>query len=437
MIAYGIIRIIRDFVLFFVFSYRFWPRARSGIRETGGKTIVILLGIFVIASLYTVLFGRDAFFDLGIMQTPIKICAFAIIYFLLFRYFFHLPFKVSALESLIFTISLRAGQMLYTEVIAPLVTEPSLSFLSQDTIAETLLVAVFDLAFVAALVPKEDEVDESSVSVLQIALLMFALLDYLVIRLAYFEGLSEGWGVVANAFQCLCLFVFCYIAKRTVAYNYHQGQMHRMNALVEAEYANMLQRQRNDEKMRVMYHDLKHALAVLGTKEDAARIMGSLENTFGAARGIAYTKNAILNVVLNEKVEDAKCKGIHLEVVPNIGDCDFIDDFDIVTLFGNVLSNAIEAVEMVEKEKDRWIRFEAAEYRSRLIFRTSNPYCVPLVDSGGSFASTKKDRDEHGLGLISIRRCAEKYDGTVQVDGDGGLFTIIISLPCPVLSQPR
>ena len=50
---------------------------------------------------------------------------------------------------------------------------------------------------------------------------------------------------------------------------------------------------------------------------------------------------------------------------------------------------------------------------------------------GTASRSTKRDKDYHGYGMLSIRRIVEKYGGNFTISTEDQLFQIDIMLPIP------
>ena len=430
MLAYMVARVVRDFALLFIFAYPLWPRLRVRMRQRTAVAVGAICVSLAIAVVYSLVVGRGGLVDAGASQVPIKILCFWVAYYIVFRYAFGLTPKVSQLESLILLIALRAGQMLWSELAVPLMTE-TVGTIELGEVPETLFVAVVDLVFVLALAPRGDEIDEESVSLLQLVLLAFTLVYYLVMKLAYQESstLAVNWSIFLNGIECVCLFVFCYVVKRTVAENYHRNQVNRMNMLVEREYAHILQRQKDDHRMRVLYHDVRQALSLLHPAEVDA-VMDSFSSVVGAVSSVPYTKHPVLNMLLNQKAEEAAERDIRLTIATNFGDCSFIDDYDVITMFGNMLTNAFEAVEALPDGVDRWVSFEAAQHRSLLVVLVRNPYRTD-AHPRDPLGSTKRGTGRHGLGLSSIEACAKTYGGLFKVDAGDEVFSAAVSLPIP------
>ena len=44
------------------------------------------------------------------------------------------------------------------------------------------------------------------------------------------------------------------------------------------------------------------------------------------------------------------------------------------------------------------------------------------------YATTKKDKENHGIGLYSVRKMVEKYNGIMEVHPKGNLFCVKLML---------
>ncbi len=104
-----------------------------------------------------------------------------------------------------------------------------------------------------------------------------------------------------------------------------------------------------------------------------------------------------------------------------------ISDLSIATIFGNALTNAIEAVECTyNKSIDVYIDVSV----QRIIFKISNEFLVKPVKKDNIIQTIKSDPLNHGIGLKSIKKEVSKYNGTVNVNVDhkNNIFTLIVLL---------
>lgn len=104
---------------------------------------------------------------------------------------------------------------------------------------------------------------------------------------------------------------------------------------------------------------------------------------------------------------------------------DFMRDADIYSLFGNALDNAIEAVKDVDEEK-RNIGISVKRVGEMVSVHVENYLDKPLEMNGDLPRTTKKDKEFHGFGLISIRNIVQKYGGIMTVKRVNNTFNLNI-----------
>jgi len=103
--------------------------------------------------------------------------------------------------------------------------------------------------------------------------------------------------------------------------------------------------------------------------------------------------------------------------------------FDLVNIIGNLINNALEAVENLPVA-ERKVQIQVFENTGFFIMQTRNPGFIPpdlrtLIFAPGF--STKSDNKDRGLGLASIKNLVETYHGFVVVSSNpdkGTCFTV-------------
>ena len=64
-----------------------------------------------------------------------------------------------------------------------------------------------------------------------------------------------------------------------------------------------------------------------------------------------------------------------------------------------------------------------------MIISVKNPSTEAPKHRAGAYISKKKDHENHGLGLKSIKRTVDKHKGDMLVKFENGVFNIVLSLP--------
>ena len=88
-------------------------------------------------------------------------------------------------------------------------------------------------------------------------------------------------------------------------------------------------------------------------------------------------------------------------------------DREIISLFGNLLDNAIEACERIT-DKNTWIHIKMKKKNQLLYFEIKNTTETTVQQVPGKFITTKTDGTLHGYGIKNIMDVVEKYHGIFQ-----------------------
>lgn len=189
-------------------------------------------------------------------------------------------------------------------------------------------------------------------SVLAIAL-PFLLIEVLVHLLTVpFHNGQLGWfnvywelGILLIAMLFLVLLVYI---KNNLFLREQEQRSKLQIAHLQQQFAYYQDKQKEEERVRALYHDLKNHLLVLEQQpstEAAHRMAETLRGQIAAYEDYVHTGNEFLDIILKDKAAKAREKGIDFSAQLDLHGSDFLDPLDLSTLFGNALDNAIEASE--------------------------------------------------------------------------------------------
>lgn len=191
-----------------------------------------------------------------------------------------------------------------------------------------------------------------------------------------------------------------------------------------------------NEDYRRYLHDV-HAcmrnirlLAAKGNDKEVVQIVDEMEGRLEAGTGIRlYTANSVLNAILSERSTRAEKCGVQMEIfVENFLKVDFISPADMISMFGNLLDNALEAAQQCDGDR-RIVTakfFMGNEYM--LAVHIENCFKTPASLEKGRFLTTKRDKRVHGFGIGIVRQIAERYGGSLQLEQIDGRFIASLSL---------
>lgn len=182
------------------------------------------------------------------------------------------------------------------------------------------------------------------------------------------------------------------------------------------------------DAINIRCHDIKHQIAALGDvgRERELREIERLVDIYDCG---LKTQCAALDVVLASKSLMCLNKQIELTCMADGRRLAFMEDADIYALFGNILDNAIEAVEQLDDEERRLISLSVHVREHFLHVSEENYYSGDLVMDRGLPMTTKEDKRFHGFGMQSIRMLTEKYGGDLRLRASGGIYRLSILFP--------
>lgn len=275
---------------------------------------------------------------------------------------------------------------------------------------------------------------------------------------AYATTLSDATQFVLRAVSvltCVIILLLFHEMSRNQTLSDELAFMRRMNDLRGNHYELLKD---TIDATNVRYHDLKHQVTRLRAAvnrrgatdtDEPNAVLDEIMQSAQTYDAVARTGNDALDVVLTEKSLECARKGIRLTYMADADSLGWISDYDIYSLFGNALDNAIEAVEPLdadmpadadggandggrgERESRRVIKLTVVA-RARLVhIRVMNYFERIEHDGHGGLATTKPDHTAHGFGLKSIRMIVGQLGGDVTVTADDGVFDLNILLPRP------
>lgn len=204
-------------------------------------------------------------------------------------------------------------------------------------------------------------------------------------------------------------------------------------ALEEDEFQNIT---RLNRFYRDYMHDMNSYLMQirsLASHKQHQKIMELVDELEGEVRmgesNIVYNTNEVLNTILAERSIRAENKGIELSVfVESFINVDFISSADMISMFGNLLDNALEAADTCEAgDRKVDVRLFMGN-RYMLVLYIKNSFAVPAQREGEKLLTTKKEKQFHGLGIGIVNRLAEKYGGTLLLEEHGDNFITTLNL---------
>lgn len=262
----------------------------------------------------------------------------------------------------------------------------------------------------------------------QITLILMVNLSTMVL----FYFMRDIYYPVALSFEKVWLVVLIIVVLNIFVLVIYQGQniyylklhqIERENEILQREIATINLTKANWEKITAIKHDLRNQnIILLGLIEqgdyDQAKTLirnGMSGLTIGTH---FFTRNTLLNYLLNEKNNLAKAQGIQLDSQILVPKSLTIPNDILAIVIGNLLDNAFSAVARHRQGK-QIVSLVVKAVNQKLLIQVSNAFNVDEVDS-------RRDRLQKGFGLKNIKQIVEKYDGLYQQQTNGSQYDVSI-----------
>ncbi|MDA8211169.1 MAG: ATP-binding protein [Clostridia bacterium] len=211
-------------------------------------------------------------------------------------------------------------------------------------------------------------------------------------------------------------------------------------ALVKAQEAYIKSINDIIDSFRAQRHDFHNHLQTLyvmisksGNRE-ALNYLNSVLSDFDELNELIRLKNPAIAALLQAKMALASLKNISLEISVSASlEGLKIKSHELVSILGNLIDNAIEAIDWDSQEcKENKITVTLSRFQSFFLFQISNPGVIPQDDLDNIFSVgfTTKDGSKHsGLGLSTAKKITVKNKGQIAVqstEGTGTQFTVLL-----------
>ena len=184
-----------------------------------------------------------------------------------------------------------------------------------------------------------------------------------------------------------------------------------------------------EQATRKFRHDLRshmETVSNLANNHEYERMNSYLEqmhmriDSFG---NMVTVHNGIVDAIINQYYTRAGESGIKMDVKGRLPADLCIDDFDLCTIFSNILSNAYEAA---INTKEKYISMECRYNDKNVIVVVKNSFKGEAYSDDMQWKTAKGDTEYHGYGLENIKDSVKKYNGVFDIETQDGVFILKI-----------
>lgn len=190
------------------------------------------------------------------------------------------------------------------------------------------------------------------------------------------------------------------------------------------------------DKMRQLRHDWNNLLQPIlfqlsnADYQEAEANLRQLVGERNYSERIMKSGDPMIAAIVNYKLANAQAEGIEISCTADLPSdlSERINVQDVSVLLGNLLDNALRAVHEDTKSDKKYISLKLSILRGALLMIVANSYDGQLALAHGEYHTTKADKTNHGLGLKSVRRIVEAYQGDMDIETDAQAFKVRLKL---------
>lgn len=182
-------------------------------------------------------------------------------------------------------------------------------------------------------------------------------------------------------------------------------------------YYDILEKQ--NDNLRIYAHDAKNHLSAiksLNTNPQINTYISKMLERLSEYSNVCHSGNRILDVIIDKYITECKINNITFDYDIKNNNLSNIEYYDAVTILGNLLDNAVEAV---EKTGIKHISLET-DFRNNFSVIIISNSCEnnPMFENETTLITTKENVRLHGFGLKSVKKAIKKYNGDIAFDYD-------------------
>lgn len=232
-------------------------------------------------------------------------------------------------------------------------------------------------------------------------------------------------------YNILCCFFMLFIQYVMIDVRKLKKEISIINHMWEQEREQYEISKENIDLINRKCHDLKYQIRkIVGNGEINEKQKKEIEDMISIYESMLKTGNEALDVIFAEKSLVCRKNDIKLNCMIDGAKLSFMENTDIYALFGNLMDNAIEAIEKLKDNEKRIISMNVYEENNSLCIYMSNYYQGEiLLDKKGFPKTTKESNGYHGYGLRSVILLTQRYGGKYLINTDDEIFTLQLEIP--------
>lgn len=268
---------------------------------------------------------------------------------------------------------------------------------------------------------------ETTRSIAVISVIVIFMVNVLVCVSRTFEGDDLLLSIIIKTFVMAISGIILFLCAGVFSTNEKAHQLDVLQQLWKQDQAQFESVKAGMDMINMKCHDIKHILNRIEGKLNEEEIT-QLRQAITFYDAAIKTGSEVLDVVLSEKNLVCQKQNIQFSCMVDGTLLSFLTPVQTYTIFGNILDNAIEAVQKLPEEL-RIVSLSCQKTANGIEIEESNYFDGHLLQSGITPATTKPDQARHGFGIKSIQYVARQYGGEIETKAQEDMFFLRVVFP--------
>ncbi len=189
------------------------------------------------------------------------------------------------------------------------------------------------------------------------------------------------------------------------------------------EYKNQLEiMNQSQNRIRYLKHDIRNHIYNMQTLlsdnklKELEKYLNETQEYIKIQNQYVSSGNSDVDSLLNYKLYYAQNADVNFETDIKLPEQININSFDINIIIGNLLDNAIEALNKTENKK---LKITLKYNKGVINIKVCNTFDGVVLSN---LLTRKENKENHGLGLLSIQTILDKYNGLLKTQYDDKWF---------------
>lgn len=256
-------------------------------------------------------------------------------------------------------------------------------------------------------------------------MVMIIILEFLIFQQNGINSTIRIASVMVVTFIFLII-IYLYASLATIAEEQTKNQMIKREKDYYHKQAELLQN--NSEELREFRHDLKNKMLVLyellekNETREAVNYLRKLAERIELVQTYSQSGNVVIDSIINYKLSQAEKQGCRIQTEIFLPSKILIEEDDLIVVIGNLLDNAIEAIEKLKENK--YIQVKIKYDRGCLLVKVVNSFDSHVIVKKGKLQTRKGKQEFHGIGLQSVQNVVDKYQGELKLTYKEKMFSV-------------